>query len=403
MPAPISYRSRLSSRQSHGWRASAEVRDTAIISLIVGLGTAALISEALYQDVQSDFTQHMQMTIQSIQSGVFPGDAGFYFMNALFAGFSTNLSAIRVSLVVLLALATAGKTWASIGVVRQEGAWFSPRLRRLPLWALLAIGLCNFAFSFPGHRSYIGQIPANVFHNSTEIFLMPFAVALFGLTLSHLHRPNQRLLTWGVPLVILSVLVKPSLMFCVIPVFPVAAVVRYGWRSSEVRRAVLLAGVGLFAVFLEYLYIYVVRPGGVTSSNDGGVALGFLTVWNNYTPSIPDSLLLSYVLPIVAFTVGGKRLLRSRAVLYATGLAIVGLIEFAVLKETGSREFDGNFLWQAIVCTYLLFLAILGTTINWVLERGWTWRSAIIMLAFCAHVAAGAIYLHTSFQTRAFF
>lgn len=363
---------------------------------------AVLIGEVVRLHLVADYPAHLQMTIDSIQTGAFPGNAGFYLMNALLAGFSTSLHALKVSLVVLLGLAAVGKTWTSIDLVRQEGRWLSPPVRQLPIWALVATALCNFAFSFPGHQTYLGQIPPNVFHNSTAIFLMPFAVAMFGLTLSHLHRPNPRLLTWGIPLAILNVLILPSLMFCVVPVLPVAAALRYGWRSNGARRAVVLAAVALLAIFVEYLYIYVVRPGGVNSTNDGGIAFGFLTVWKDYTPSIPESLLLSYVLPIVAFAVGGGRIRHSRAVQYAAGLTLIGLIEFTVLKETGTREFDGNFLWQAIVCTYLLFLAIVATTINWVLERGWNWRSALIMVVFAAHVAAGGLYIYSYFHTGVF-
>jgi hypothetical protein len=370
-------------------------------SAIVGVLTAAIITEALLQHLQADFPEHLGMTAAAIRSGVFPGDAGFYFMNALFAGFSTSGKALKGSLLVLLSIATAGKTWASIVIVRREAGESVWAGDRLPIWVLTAVALCAFAFSFPGEHEYLGQIPANVFHNSTEIFVMPFAVALFGLSLAYLHRPDPRLVQWGIPLVAANVLIKPSLLFCLVPVFPVAVLLRYGW-SQELRRAVILAAVALLLILAQYLYIYVVRPGGTTSANDGSVALGPFVVWNDYTTSIPKALLLSYVLPIVAAVVGGRRILRSTAVLYAVGLTVVGLVEFAVLKETGTREFDGNFLWQAIVCTYLLFLALVSTTVTWVRERGWNWRSATIAVAFLAHVVAGAAYLYTWFHTGAF-
>jgi hypothetical protein len=401
LPASATSVSRSRSRQARTWLAEPEVRASVATCVIVGLLTAGIAAEALVQHLQADFPEHLGMTAAAIRTGVFPGDAGFYFMNALLAGFSTSTKALKGSLVVLLGLATAGKTWASIAVVRREGGQPLWRGDRLPVWALVAIALCAFAFSFAGQNTYLGQIPANVFHNSTEVFLMPFAVVLFGLTLGYLHRPDPRLLQWGVLLVVLNVLIKPSLLFCVAPVFPLAVLLRYGW-SREFQRAVMLAAVALLVVLGQYLYIYVVRPGGTTTANDGTIALGPLVVWHDYTTSIPKALLLSYVLPIVAVAVGGRRILRSTAVLYAGALTVLGLAEFAVLKETGTREFDGNFLWQAIVCTYLLFLAIVSATVNWVRERGWNWRSASIAIAFLAHVVAGVAYLYTWFHTGAF-
>jgi hypothetical protein len=383
---------------------------TLVTSVLVGLLTAAIVLGALLQDLAADYPLHMEMTRASVRSGTFPGDPLFYFMNALLAGFSTDDKLLRGSLLVLLSVATAFKAWASVSVISGElseddagGARVTPG-SRLPLLAFAAVVLVTFAFSFHfgAENHYLGQIPANVWHNSTIVFLMPFAVALFGLAVRYLRTADAGLVKWMIVLIVFNVLVKPSLMFCFIPIFPIAALLRFGWGTPPFWRAVGVTAAAGLAVLLQYLYIYVVKPEGTGMQNDGSIALAPLDVWHAYTKSVWLALLASYVFPLVALAAGGRRVAGNLGVQFALAMTVVGVIEFAVLKETGSREFDGNFLWQAIVTTYLLFLAIVAATLRWVRATGWTWRNGLVTLAFLAHVVAGFLYLYGWFDTKSF-
>jgi hypothetical protein len=384
---------------------------TLAASVLVGAITAAIVLGALLQDLAADYPLHMQMTRSSVQSGTFPGNPGFYFMNALLAGFSTDDKLLRGSLLLLLSVAAAFKAWASISVIGGElredevdGAAAARPGDRRPLLAFVAAVLVTFAFSFHfgDQNHYLGQIPANVWHNSTVVFLMPFAVALFALAVRYLRTGDAGLVKWIVVLSVANVLVKPSLMFCFIPVFPIAALLRFGWGTPPFWRAIGITVAAGAAVLAQYLYIYVAKPEGTGMQNDGSVALGPLDVWHAYTKSIPLALLASYVFPLVAVVVGGRRVLGNLGVQLALAMALVGVVEFALLKETGSRQFDGNFLWQAIVTTYLLFLALVAATTRWVRATGWSWRNGLITLAFLAHVVAGFLYLYGWFDTKSF-
>jgi hypothetical protein len=351
----------------------------------------------------------MHMTRAAEASGTFPGNPGFYFMNALLAGWSDDDKLLRGSLLVLLSVATAFKAWASIGVIggelRQEGPdATAPAGSRLPLMAFVAAVLLTFAFSFHfgSQNHYLGQIPANVWHNSTVVFLMPFAVALFALAVRYLRTGDTGLVKWLIVLGVLNVLAKPSFTFCFLPIFPIAALLRFGWGTPAFWRAVgVTAAIGA-AVLLQYVYIYVVKPEGTGMANDGSLALGPFDVWSYYSTSIPFSLLASYVFPIVALALGGRRIAGNLGVQLALAMTVVGLVEFALIKETGSRMFDGNFLWQAIVATYMLFLALVAATLRWIRATGWSWRNGLVTIAFLAHVVAGLVYLNGWFDTKAF-
>lgn len=84
----------------------------------------------------------------------------------------------------------------------------------------------------------------------------------------------------------LNGIAKPSFVPCFLPVFPLAAFVRFGWSPELLRAALLTAGgVGLLA--LQYAYIYLAELGDRTLHDEpSGIAVDpfvagihFLAFW----------------------------------------------------------------------------------------------------------------------------
>jgi hypothetical protein len=166
---------------------------------------------------------------------------------------------------------------------------------------------------------------------------------------------------------------------------------------------------GLF-VLIQYVYTFksgsteaVYEAGNFGVSGESQVRVDLLHVWRFYSASIPLSLVASFAFPVVALVAYRRRLLDDGLLRYALALEVAGVAVFAVLTESGVREFHGNFIWQAMVGNYLVFLVTLIRTwpiLDFTRERV---RSAAVTLAFCAHVAAGFYFLAYYFSNRTYF
>lgn len=384
----------------------------ALCGVLAAALTGYLVDTVLQREFSGDFPSHLKFTVTGIETLRYPGNALFYLLNALFAGFSTDHGRLVQSLLAVLMIAAVAKVWISVAWVAAEnrssvaGHGGSASGRRgpaagLPFWAALAAGLCAFTFSLPAAFPYLGQLPPNVWHNSTTMLLMPFAIGLFWASLAYLRTGGPRLLWIMLLLAALNVAVKPSFVFCFLVVFPLAALITRRGRG-EVLRAWLVAAATAVLVAAQYVYIYGTRPAGPNTPKASGVALDPLRVWSVYSDNIPVSLLCSYFFPLVALLVGGATIRRHLAVRYAATLAGVGLLFFVLFKESGYRELHGNFIWQAVVTNYLLFLVLVGAAVPWLRHSRFRWRQSVVVLAFLLHVAAGARYLQHYLSTGAF-
>ncbi len=367
-------------------------RPGAASAVAAGLLSGAIVFAILRQELGSDFEDHVGMTADMIRTGTPPGNFLFYVTNGLLAGFSTSFWALKLSLVAIVVATVAAKAWLSIRFIASES-------RAGVAAAVVGLAL-TVTFSLPAHSAYLGQVPANVWHNSTTIFSMPFAVALFWTSLRYLEEPEDRWLWSSLGLAGLTIAAKPSFVLCFLPVFPVAALVRYRLTRPFLKAAALTVGSGLLLV-AQYVYIYIADPTTEgTSAGSSGVTIDPLNVWERFSTDIPLSLLASFVFPLVALLVGGRAVAGRPAVRYALALAAMGVLEYALLSETGDREFDGNFTWQAIVTAYVLFLAVASAVLRWVNERGVGLRPAVALAALLAHVVGAGVFLHHWFTTQ---
>jgi hypothetical protein len=382
-------------------------RGADLYALLLGIGAAvaaaAIYRAALHQGLSSDFPPDVEFTVRGITKGVFPGNFLLEILVALVGLFHTDTPTLNISLFLVLGLATGAKVWLSARFVISEDARASgERASGVALGGILIVtGLCALTFCLPAQNIYLGGIPANVWHNPSTILVMPFAIGLFWSSLLYLREGRVMWLWVALALGAFNIAAKPSFVLCFLPVFPCAALLRYG-IGRELLRAVLLV-LGITCMLgLQYVYVYVIDPAGSTLTSSSGVIVSPLTVWETYTSEIPRAILASYAFPLVAFVLGGRVVWGSRAVQHAAALAAVGLIEYALLAEQGARLAEGNLTWQAIVTQYVLFLALIAALVPWFRRRPWGLRQAIIVVAFAAHVWAGVHFLQHWFSAKTY-
>lgn len=378
-----------------------------LVALVTGLA-AAIFAEQFHLRLFSDLQPHVLIASTAIRTGEFPGDALYYLVLAAGTGLSTSSSELEIAAVVVLALSVGAKVAISIRIalaeLSEQLTAAGARSRELAAVGIpAAVFLLAFSFSLPTERLYLGQLPPNVWHNSTTIFLMPLALSLFWCSLVFLRTADVRWLGWTAVALVANVLAKPSLVLAFVLVFPVAAGVRLRSVPGGLRRAALLVAGAVALLGVQYAYVYAADP---VSSHlygaDAGshVAIAPFRVWSSLSDDIPLSIVASLAFPLVAAGVYRGALLRSDMVRYACGLAAAGILLFALLEETGPRQGHGNFAWQADVAIYLLFLAVTVQVIRlWSLTPRLRRRDWLVALAFLAHVAAGAWFLYRWWRT----
>lgn len=371
-----------------------------IFTLAVFAGAAAFFYALLFAlDVKTDIQKHIEVVWMILHGKDFPPNFLYFLAVAAAAFFQDNQTALLAASLLVLSLATAYKFQITTRL-------FSGQIESLVDWSqnkivvvssivgfCLITALCIYLPKELGLTDYflLGQIPPNVWHNSTTIFLMPFALLLFWHSYLLLEEFAMKRLWLVIGLVTLNILVKPSFFLCFGAVFPLVALIRF-----RLKREFFLCLIPIFwgfaFVVLEYIAIY--KLGSYGTSGESGIVFAPFVWWRIYAPNIPVSILLSTAFPLAYLIFYYKKIVTEPVLYYAYLLFVVGLAFLAFINESGSRETHGNFQWQAIISNYILFFAIaLEFSKDVAGKKHFAFKDKIIAAVFFLHVFSGWLYL----------
>jgi hypothetical protein len=243
-------------------------------------------------------------------------------------------------------------------------------------------------FSLPVKLSatmYYGQFPPNVWHNSTLIFLMPFALLLFIESYKHLKNESHSSLVYFSLLCMLNVFIKPNYFMAFAIAFPLFSLFRYKLTSRFflLMIPVFIGTVALFVASLLY------------SSNSALIQIKFLAVWRNWSDNIPFSFLASVPFPLLYFILNYKEAKKNMLLLYASLIFIVSMIIYMFLAESGTREGHGNFGWQIIASNFMLHLAVAIQFVNKIISQKGSFekQDRILVAIYLLQLIVGIVYL----------
>ncbi|HOS97467.1 MAG TPA: hypothetical protein PLU54_07425 [Deltaproteobacteria bacterium] len=264
-----------------------------------------------------------------------------------------------------------------------------------------------FAFSLPTPAAfkglyYLGQLPPNVWHNPSTIALMPLALLLFHVSHLQLERPVTSRAATLTFLAALNILMKPSFFFVFAVAYPLMLLRRFRLaRDFWINLLPVAAGLGMLAVVYHLIYVL-----GFSNMWKGqsGVAFGLFTVWSLWSPNVGLSLVASVLFPAAFLCLHPAEFGRDTLLQYAALSFAVAVIIFSVLMETGPRMSDGNFVWQCMVCNYLLFLVVSLAFYDKVRTEGMAgWRNRTLAVCWTLHVISGIAYIVKFFSTGRFY
>jgi hypothetical protein len=231
---------------------------------------------------------------------------------------------------------------------------------------------------------YFGYLNMESYASPTQALLKPLALLVFAFTARGLVSGGS--LRDGAVLfvtVVLSALVKPSLLICLLPATGMLAAWR--WLGGARHPLVYLAGAVVVpsVAILTWQYLFYFGSG-----ERSAIVFAPFLVMGYYATGLGPKFLMSIVLPVTVLVVYGRQVLALPAMQ-------LGWVQFAIavactylLAET-REPLAGNFAWTGQIATYLLFVASAVFAM-----RRWAvgWASAVCAVAFSLHVASGVLF-----------
>lgn len=341
---------------------------------------------------------------------LFRGNFLMYFVVNLLSGFSGSTKLTKVVLAVLIALSNTGK----YVIVREAFGRFCPnRFARLfsfallfvfvipILWFLELMGLYKNPMWLPGVLN-VGNYVPNIWHNSTILCSMPFAILTYLLSLKQFDGfqmgRNGKIALFAV----IGTLIKPSFFFTWIVAFPIVMFVRCRVRK-EFWCSLIPVALCCICILYEFFSIYFTPPlipidpkygdssGTVISIFESPVLL----FWKNYCLH----LLFVFLFPLVFVLSYWAEIRKDKEFWFVSIMMIVAIGIDWFCHETGTRAGHGNFSWQLIPCMWLVFYYILKVVVKCdfsVDEFGSvkvTKRGKFFLIVYLFHVLAGIWYL----------
>jgi hypothetical protein len=377
-------------------------------TLLAFVASFCLFAGLLFAPVLSDLHNHVRYVVM-IHNDVIRPPANFLYYLIIYAGAlfrgdwppllwaaACTLSACVAAKYALTYAILSGRWRAGLSsAAEHEPCAASPLLASGFAWALLLAFSLPTAAALEG-RWYLGQTPPNVWHNSTTIFLMPFAVALFWVSYRNLREPTLGgdLLIAG--LCVLNVLAKPSFFFAFAPIYPVMLVARHG-LGRRFWLHLWPVALGVACVGAQYHLLYTLQIGN-TFGGESQIVIRPFEAWSLHSSNIPISIAASVLFPLAHFALFFKEAWRDPLLRYAALLFLISLTIMSLISETGPRQHHGNFFWQAYVCNYLLFTSVVLRLLQRpALEGRAEARRRVVLAAFGLHVMSGIAYIAKMF------
>jgi hypothetical protein len=358
------------------------------VSLLISFGFFAwFILEK--RVMEPDLREHLKLSHQLISGELIIGHPTFFFLIQLLSGFTQNLVAEMFAVWLIFSISQYLKIRLSFDflkdIFKNEANW-------LVFVLVLAIQFVIPNTLFTRHY-IINNISPNYFHNGTLLLVWPLVLLFFRHTLLFLEDGKRKRLFYMGGLGLLMITIKPSFLFCWIPVMPVYIFMKEKW-SPKLKQILVLIFIFLAAVWLQNLWLrqsalvfkIVFEP------------FFFFGSWQNHVLVILSGLSF----PIALFLAGFRDWVAEKRNLLLFLFFIQGLVLSFCFYDVIRGYISPNMTWQSSMVAYLWFLFAINFT-----EKLWKsgrWLYSLVPLLFLAmHLLSSARYLYMVSHIRSFF
>lgn len=359
----------------------------------------------------SDIWLHADGAYEMLINGrLFASNFLMYFMANLLSGFSGNINGIRIAMVFLIAMSETAKYYLTKRIFAEyTNEKFSKIcscalmfVYVIPIFYLLKI----FGIFVNTNTMYLGYYVPNVWHNSTILCSMPFAIGIYWLSVKQFKKYDVRRNYIVSLLVVICVLIKPSFFFIYAVSYPIMMLVSYRFSKTFVR-SLLPILCGILVMAYEYFSIY------GNPSDGSSVVIDFSVIFNvSFWKSKIKYLIVSFVFLFLFIFLYWEKVKNDKEFWFVILMVITSVGISYVCKELGPRANDGNFDWQVIPATWFVYYYILKTliadyTLHDVPKSFFKAvihfdKTSLMLLLYVLHTMAGVFYLLRFLITKSF-
>ncbi|UCR89697.1 hypothetical protein [Mycetocola spongiae] len=302
---------------------------------------------------------------------------------------------VVATIVILLTGFTVLKGWVVFWIAQRYLS--SPQLSTLvALVAAVAMPLID-----PNNPAnlYLGHLSANVWHNSTNVMVAPFAIAAFYTGILFLRKQTVRSAAVFSGLIVLSTLCKPNFSLALLPVIGIAAIIVLIQNRTAIMPALKLISIAFIpvAALLALQYTIVFLSGSVRETKLG---ISPFAVWSHFSDNISYFLVLSLAGPVLMLLAMTPLARRSLEIQVSWLTLLVAIAQYGLLVEVfpdGSISFEGNWTWgsyTAITVVFIFSMIFMLRQLDVPKLDPWP-RVALFLagLAVAAHTFSGIYYL----------
>ncbi len=243
---------------------------------------------------------------------------------------------------------------------------------------------------------YLGFIQPNVWHNTSTMALMPFAILLYTQSLSIIAGKRRSNLAF-LAIILVNAIIKPSLLIVFVPTYGAIMGYRFILDLKEGNATPYKTVATFLPPLLAMSCILIIYFGTYSDGNRiGGNSIAFMpfhiarTMANISGVTVWEGVLFSVLFPLS--TVLAVIMTKAKVpmdIVFSYLLLFFSLAFYYALAETGDRMNHGNFGWSYIPSMYLVFLS----SIKFVENLGKSFWRSLALSAFYLHVLAGVIWV----------
>lgn len=343
----------------------------------------------------SDISAQAAMAARMVQGGGWISYTLWYPLIYLTSSGSADPALLRSVSVSFLVAAVVAKTLAVYYL-----SWACTR-HRAAAAAIALLMLVAMPLHSPGLAQgiYLGNVTPNVWHNSTQMFALPFGLAAFVAAVALLRAPTRsRALLCGL-LTLVSTMAKPNYTLALLPVLGLALL----WTMRQagtrpVRQLAVICLASLPAVLLlgsQYLLVF--GRNGVRQTH---LVVAPVAVWGTYSASIPVSIGLSMAGPLAVLLVLPRRWRHNEAMVLAWLVLGVSVLQLTLLAErlaSGAIAMDGNLFWGSYSAIFMVFVvsavSLARAFLDGPTSRGRRAAMVAAAVVLSLHAGSGIYYL----------
>lgn len=373
----------------------------------------------------SDMSDHAYFAREKLKEGkLFSNNFLMYFLINLFSGFSGTIHSTKAVLVLLLSVSNTAKY---VIVKKAFEQWCNCKQAMVASLSLLMVFVVPILFflnlfgcALGEDFMYLGYCVPNVWHNSTILLMMPFAILTYLLSVKQFEDYDKRRNGLISLFVVLGTLIKPSFFLIYAVAYPILMFTKYQWKR-EFFLSLIPILCGCICVLYEYLTIYAPSTTvDIANESNSGVAIEIMPLFTiGFWKSRWLKLMISMILPVAFVIAYWKEIIKDREFWFVFIMLFMALGISWCCHETGPRADHGNFGWQVIAAMWFVFYYMLKVILKESVQKVSVVKSEattnpkesflhlsktnVFLILYSLHVITGVWYLSRYLITGLYF